>query len=121
VSAIVSVASAGESPDCTAFGALGVGGAILARPEVQQLDAALADENVRGFEVAMDDALLVGGIECIANLRCVVKSLSNRQRTSEHRPFDVLHDQVVRPDIVQRANVRVIQRSYGMRFAFEAF
>lgn len=69
----------------------------------------------------MDNALPMGSIECIANLRCVVKSLSNRQRTSEYRPFDVLHDQVVRPDIVQRANVRVIQRSYGVRFALEPF
>ena len=69
----------------------------------------------------MHDALLVGGVECIANLRCVLKSLSDRQRTPEYSAFDVLHDQVVRPDIMQRANVGVIQGSYCVRFALESF
>ena len=69
----------------------------------------------------MDDALLVGSVECIANLRRVLKSLSDRQRTLEYSAFDILHDQVVRPDIMQRANVGVIQGGYGVRFALESF
>jgi hypothetical protein len=69
----------------------------------------------------MDDALPVGRVECIADLGCVVKSLSDGQRASECGTFHLLHDQVVRPDVVQGANVGVIQRGYGVRFALEAF
>ena len=50
-----------------------------------------------------------------------MKSLSDRQGTSEYGAFDILHDQVVRPDIMQGANMGVIQGGYGVRFALEAF
>jgi hypothetical protein len=40
----------------------------------------------------MDDALLVGSVECIANLHRLVKNLGDGQRPSEYGPFHVLHD-----------------------------
>lgn len=44
------------------------GVAELRQAEVQQLDAGLGDENIGGFQIAMSNALLVRGVESIANL-----------------------------------------------------
>ena len=44
-----------------------------------------------------------------------------RQRALQGLALDVLHHQVVRPDIVQGADVGVVQRGYGAGFALEAF
>ena len=115
------VASTAGSADCPFFVTLERCQNDLRKAEVQKFYAALGHENVRGLEVAMNDALLVGSVEGIANLHRIIKSLGDTQRTSERGTFDVLHDQVVRPDIMQGANVRMIQRGHGVRFALEAF
>ena len=69
----------------------------------------------------MRDALLVRGVESIANLRGVLQRLIERQRSLERRALDVLHHQVIRPDIVERADVGMIQRRDSARFALESF
>jgi hypothetical protein len=45
--------------------------------------------------------------------------LIDGQRPLDRRALDVLHDQVIRPNIVQRRNVGLIQRSHGASFALE--
>ena len=67
----------------------------------------------------MGDALLVRGVERVANLHRVLQCLIERQRPLERRALDVLHHQVIRPNIVQRANVGMIQRRHGASFALE--
>ena len=67
----------------------------------------------------MSDALLVCGVECVANLCGILQCLIDRQRPLESRALDVLHHQVIRPDIVERANVGMIQRRHGASFALE--
>ena len=69
----------------------------------------------------MSDALLVCSVQRIANLRGILQRLIERQRPLQRRPLDVLHNQVIRSDIVQRADVRMVQRSDSPRFALEAF
>ena len=69
----------------------------------------------------MGDALLVRGVESIANLRCILQGLIDRQRPLERRALDVLHDQVIRADVVKLTNVGMIQRSHRSGFAFESF
>ena len=65
-------------------------------------------------------------------LRCAASSASRicpaystalleRQRPLQRRALDELHHQVIRPDVVELADVRMIQRRHGARFALEAF
>ena len=39
----------------------------------------------------------------------------------ERWAFDQFHDQIVRPDIVERTNIRMVQGSYDFRFSLETF
>ena len=68
----------------------------------------------------MRDLFAVRGIESIADLRRIVQHSFKRQRTLKGLPFDVLEDEVIRPDVVQRANVRMIESGNGARFPLEA-
>ena len=69
----------------------------------------------------MRDALLVRRLEGVANLHGVLQCLRERQGSSERRALDVLHHQVVRADVVQGADVGMVQRGHGVGFALEAF
>ena len=73
----------------------------------------------------MDDALLVRGFERVGDLAGDALSASSSgeralRRSLGERPLDQLHHQVVRADVVQRADVGMIQRGDGSRFALEA-
>ena len=69
----------------------------------------------------MHDALAVRRIESIGYLSRVTKSFRERQRTADRLPFDVLHDQIVRADIVEMADMRMIERGDRARFTLETF
>jgi hypothetical protein len=77
--------------------------------------------------VAMDDALLVSGFECRCDLsrhsqRFVErKRMTLREHVCERLALDQLHHQVIRADIVQRADIGMIQCSNGAGLAFEPF
>ena len=73
----------------------------------------------------MHDALFVRGFERIGDLACDGQRLLDRNRA----PLDALgqrfalhqfHDEVVRADIVQRADIGMIQRGDRAGFALEA-
>ena len=68
----------------------------------------------------MGDAFLVRVVECGANLHRVLQCLIDRQGSLEGRPLDVLHHQVVGTNIVQRTDVRMIQRANGFSFTLES-
>ena len=61
----------------------------------------------------MDDALLVCGMERVADLDAVGNRLFDRHRTGDRSALDVLHHEVaaavVLADVVERADVRVVQ------------
>ncbi len=98
----------------------GVRGAVqLGESEVEQLDTLLGDENIGGLEVPMRDAFFVRGVEGIADLRGVFQRLVERQRAFERRPVDKLHHQIVGSDVVQVADVGMIERGDGAGLALE--
>jgi len=68
----------------------------------------------------MGDALAVRRIECVTNLGGILQRQREGQRSLQGRAFDVFHHQVVGPDIVQSADVGMVQRGDGVRFALEA-
>ena len=59
----------------------------------------------------MCDPLFVRRVERIADLRCVLQRLFQRQRTLQRRPLNQLHQQIVGTYVVKLADVGVIQRS----------
>ena len=68
----------------------------------------------------MQDALGVRRFERVGHLRRDAQRFVERQRTVQGRAVDVLHDEVVGPDVVQHADVRMVQRRDGPRLLLEA-
>jgi len=68
----------------------------------------------------MNDAFSVSGAERIANLHGVAQRLLEREWTAELSPLDKFHDQVAGADIVDLADVRMIQGGDGFGFALKA-
>ena len=77
----------------------------------------------------MDHAMPVRAIKRVGNLDRVAEHLFGRQRSAreprgQRLAFEVLHDEegdaVLLADIVQDADVRMVQRRDGARFAIEA-
>jgi hypothetical protein len=67
----------------------------------------------------------VGGIEGVSNLARDVQGFFERHRPlldtlGERRPFHQFHYEVVGADVVERADIRMVQRGDGARFDFEA-
>src|SRR6476646_5543463 len=61
----------------------------------------------------------MGLVERIQNLPGQRERLLQRQRSGQRLALDVLHDQVIRPNVVQRADMGMIQRRNRMRLALE--
>ncbi len=80
----------------------------------------LGDQDIRRFKIPMRDLLAVRGVERITDLRRVFQCLFERQGTFKRFTFDVLKHEVIRPHIVQRANIRMIERRDRAGFALEA-
>ena len=90
--------------------------------------AAFSDKNIRGFDIAMNDALGMSGIERVGNLNCQTEQnirldgLSADQML-ERFAIQKLHGDeclsVLLADVVNGANIRMIQRGCGLRFALE--
>jgi hypothetical protein len=73
----------------------------------------------------MDDALLMRGLQRFRHLagdcqRFVERYRPIRDSLGERWAFDQFHDEIIWPDIVERADVRVIQRGHGARLPLEA-
>jgi hypothetical protein len=83
----------------------------LGEAEIEQLHARPGDQDVCRLQVAMGDAVAVRRLEGIGNLDRCAKGLGPRQRPCQRLPVDEFHVEIVRADIVQRADVRVVQRS----------
>ena len=67
----------------------------------------------------MGDAFLVRGFQGIENLAGIAGGLILGHGTGQGRAFDVFHHQVIRPDVVKLADVRVIERGDGAGLALE--
>ena len=94
---------------------------IFASPKSSSLTPDLGHQDVGRLQIAVDDAFAVRGIQRIGNLDGVLQRLIERQRPFERLALDVLHHQVVRADVVELADVGMIQRGDRARLALEAF
>ena len=102
----------------------------LRQSEVEDLDAVVRrDEQVLGLEIAMDDPLLVRRREPARDGDGIVDRLAHRQRPGrqplpERLPFEQLRDDERRAsfgaDVVDREDVRMVQRRGGACFLLEA-
>ena len=68
----------------------------------------------------MRNPLLVRVVERGANLHRIFQGLIERQRAFKRRALDVLHRQIIRPDIMERADIGMIQRADGFGFSLKA-
>ena len=88
--------------------------------EVQHLHPGLRHQDVRGLEVAVDDAVAVRVLERIRDLAGEEQRSARRNRASQGPAFHELHHEVVRPHVEQRADVGVVERRHGQRLVAEA-
>ncbi len=98
---------------------------LFRESEIQQLyNAAGGCEDVRRFEVAMNDPFAMRGFERGSDLPGEPQSLSRRKSLrlltiNNRQPVNILHDQIIRADIVNLADVGMIQRGNGFGFTLE--
>jgi len=88
---------------------------------IQNLDSLFGDQDVGRLEVAMRDALPMRGVQSLQNLARIVYSLFPRQWTCQRHALDELHHEVVGADVMQRADMRMIERRHGTSFPFKPF
>src|ERR1017187_7727498 len=67
----------------------------------------------------MDESSAMRQLESVRDLPCNAQRVGQRHRSCERPTFDVLQHQVIRPDVVDLANVPMIQRRDGTRFLLE--
>src|SRR5215472_5198930 len=67
----------------------------------------------------MDDVLFVRGFDSVDQLQDDGERVIEIERPLEVLAFDILHDQVVRPYIVELAGIRVVERCDGAHFLSE--
>jgi hypothetical protein len=101
----------------------------LRQSEVEHLrGSSLGDENVGGLDVAMRNALRVRGFECFGDLDSESEQVVGTRRPLgdallERHAVEVLHDNagaaVLLADVVDGADVRVVQGGRGTRLPFE--
>ncbi len=117
---------AGQWPDETPAPAPGV---HPGNPEVHQLGACLRQHDVGRLQIAMDDARAMRFVERIGDVDRVRHRFVERQRSisqprGQRFSLDQFHhqevDAVVLADVVQRADVRMVQCGDGLGFALEA-
>ena len=100
----------------------------LCQSKIQKLHAGLGQHDVAGFQIAMHHAAAVRFVECVGDLHAVLQSLIERQGTlfktlGEGFAFDAFHDEIgdaiLMTDVMQHANMRMIQARNGFRFTLE--
>src|SRR5579872_1070112 len=111
----------------------GFGGALsgrqLSQAEIENLGlAAFSDEDVGGLDVAMDDALGVGGIESVGDLNSYLHQRAGLQGAPQHQvgesaALEILHGQegatIVLADFEYGANIGMIEGGGGAGFALK--
>ena len=101
----------------------------LRQPEIQNLRlSSIRDEDVRGLDVAVDDALRVGRVQSIGDLDAKIEHSLDLQRLAadpvpERLPLQQFHGDEGSPiglvNLVDRADVRVVQGGRSLGFPLE--
>src|SRR5690349_12242573 len=72
-----------------------------------------------GLQIAVKNAAFVRGVQCVRNLARQPHRFVWSNRTSERFSLEILEDEVVGSDVVDLANVWMVDRSDGARFALK--
>ncbi len=101
----------------------------LRQAEIQQLGSRFGQHDVVGFEVSMDYSVPMDLIESVADFHSKLHYITCRQRSlfepaCQCLSFQMFHDEVIKPilvpDVMNHANVGVVQIRYGLCFTSEA-
>ena len=92
----------------------------LRESEIENLHAALGEQDVAGLQIAVNDALPVRGVERVQDLIGQCERLGKRHRSVQRLALDVLHDEVVGADVVKRTDMRMVHRRDGPSLTFKA-
>ena len=77
------------------------------------------DQHVRRLEIAVEDAVPVRLLERTRHLNRQPHCVLHAKGAPQRAPVDVIEDQIVRSDVVDLTDVRMIQRGNGARLALE--
>ncbi len=104
---------------------------LLRQAEIENLCVVVGgDENIGRLDIAMDDALGVRRFEPFGDFDAQIEQQIERERLPtdpvlERLAFEALHRQerlaFVFADFVDRADIGMVERRSGLRFALEAF
>ena len=93
----------------------------LREAEVEQLcRSCRRQHDVVGFQIAVKYSAVVRLFQRTRDLDRQPHGLVQGKRALERLAFDVLKDQVIRPDIIELANVGMVQRRNRAGFSFES-
>ncbi len=109
---------------------MAAGGTHLGKSEIQNLGvAAIGDEDIRRLDIAVDDALRMRHIEGVGNFNGEVLQILQFHRAArdgvfQRLAFQIFHGDeggaILLADIMDRADVGMIQGRGGLRFALKA-
>jgi hypothetical protein len=89
--------------------------------KIEELDRPISrDQDVGRFQIAVQYAAIVSRFQRARDLDRLADGFCRRDRTTEWLAVDVLEHKIARPDVVQLADVRMIQRRNRSRFVFES-
>jgi hypothetical protein len=73
------------------------------------------------LEIAVHDTSSMRGGQSVGDLHGQIKQLTRVVDRRDGGAFDELHHQVVRTDVVELTDIRMVQCGYGLRLALEPF
>lgn len=115
ISVIPVVANVGECSPLTLIPAV-----TLASPKSRTLTVPSGLIRILGrLQVAVRDSRIMRCFEGVGNLTSDAQRFIEGQRAFRRFAFDVLHDEVVRADVMEGADVGMIERGDGLRFELE--
>ncbi len=89
-------------------------------PKIKQLQPIATHQHIGRLQIAMDNAARVGRIQGRCDLRRELQRRGFGERTAQWNAIHVFHHQVVRADVVDGADVGMIERGDGPDLAVEA-
>ena len=95
------------------------GASTLRQAEVEQLRSALVHQDVGGLQIAMHDPLAMRRGQCLRDLHRQPHRIGHGHGPLQDLALDVLHHQVIRPDVVELADMWMIQRGDGTSLVLE--
>ena len=92
----------------------------LRQAEVEQLCSALGHQDIGRLQIAMHDPLAMRRGQCLRDLHRQPHRIGDGHGPRQDLTLDVLHHQVIRPDVIELADVWMIECGDRTSFALES-